>query len=457
MDVKDIVSNAAKGTAPNGASNSVVNTANNAINDTSALPSKAPTAPNSNNITQLSNSSSQKNNFDVNENNGDDLENTDNQDVSSNPNIKENSKQKSQDDNAYQAQNNQNVGPGKKIDENGNVVNTGSRKAIEAIGRGAAAYATGGESIGKEDLVTKNAIGDKALGVVSDIADKTPLAGEVLNDLGDSGAADAFNEALDTVGKAKNGDIKGAVDSAKKAKKDINKTLKHYGPKIALMAFAALFPIILVCVIIIAICGPVLGGFMDVTNAVGEFVNNVGDFLAGENAIGGTANQTQNLANTEQLLSDVPNYNSLNPIRKGILAAAASGIASGKPYHIRQGDNDPCSGKATGPGLDGIQACGIDCSGFVQWSLWTATGNKPFSGGTSNMVSSIGGVFEEISASELQPGDIGLKHKNSGGNHTGIYAGNGMWFHAANSNSGIIRSKYNGFTVFLRYKGVDEQ
>ena len=69
------------------------------------------------------------------------------------------------------------------------------------------------------------------------------------------------------------------------------------------------------------------------------------------------------------------------------------------------------------------------------------------------MVANIGTIFEEIPESELKPGDIGLKHKNSGSNHTGIYAGNGMWLHAANSTSGLIKSNYKSFTVYLRYVG----
>lgn len=417
-------------------------------NPSSSNPNTQNSAPKNSN----SNLVDTQNKGDIKENDVDKAENTE-----SNSKVNQNQRQK--DENAYQARTNEKFAPGKKIDENGNVVNTGTRKSVEAIGRGVAAYASGGKSIGNEDIITKNPIGDKALGVVADTADKVPIAGSVLNELGESGLADGVNDALDTVGKAKNGDIKGSLDSAKKTKEDLTKVIKKSAKRIALIVFGVIFSLIVVCVVIIAVCGPVLGGFMDVTKAFADTVGDIGDFFSGENSIEGLGNShilKESIKDTEGLLSEVPNYDSLNETNKGILTAAAAGVSSGKPYHIHSGDDDPCFGKPTGPGIDGIPACGIDCSGFVQWAIWTATNNKPFSGGTSTISSSIGGIFEEISESELQPGDIGLKHKGSGNNHTGIYAGNGFWYHAAGTNSGIIRSKYTGFTVYLRYKGSDK-
>jgi hypothetical protein len=360
-------------------------------------------------------------------------------------------KNNNQDDNMYHAESNQNVGAGKKLDENGNVVNTGARKSVEAIGRGVAAYATGGESVGKEDIITKNPIGDKAIGVVADTAEKVPIAGKVLDELGEDGTADAVNDALDTVGKAKNGDIGGTIDSAKKTLSDVDKVKKKYLPRIILGIVIALLPILMVCVVIVAVCGPVLGGFMDVTSAFSNFVDDVSDFFTGDNAIPEetvtttTSSSTQTLLTTEELVAAIPNYSNIAEPQKSIATAAAMGVASGRPYKF--------GGKPTAAGLNGIPTTGLDCSGFVQWAIWTGTGKNPGTLSTATIISGIGTKFKEISASELQPGDIGLKHKGSGANHTGIYAGDGMWYNAASSKTGIVKSKYSAFTVYLRYIG----
>lgn len=352
------------------------------------------------------------------------------------------------DDGKYHAKNNQEVGPGQKVDENGNVVDTGNKKFTKALAVGAATYFGGVEGGEAANALAKTDAGNKLTGVVGDTLDKAPGVGKITEDLGDSGAADAIMDAADTVSAAKSGDIKGTLKSGTSTLKNLGKTVKHYALIIALSLFVVLGPIIMVGVVIAAVCGPVLGGFMDVTSAFGEFVEDVGDFFTGDNDITGTTggkDLEEVLKDADAMISEVPGYETLAEPRKSIVSAAATGIASGKPYLY--------GGKPTGPGLSGIPSTGIDCSGFVAWSIWTATGKKPGALGTSTMIDNIGILFEEISESELQPGDIGLKHKNSGSNHTGIYAGNGLWFHAANSRTDLVRSKYNNFTVYLRYKG----
>ena len=362
-------------------------------------------------------------------------------------NNSEKNNQQAADDGKYHAKDNQELEPGQKLDENGNVVDTGNKKFTKALAVGAATYFGGVKGGETANALTKSEAGNKLTGAVGDALDKSAV-GKITEDLGDSGAADAITDAADTVSAAKSGDIKNTVKSGTSTLKNLGKTVKHYAVHIALASLTVLGPLIMVCVVIGAVCGPVLGGFMDVTSAFGEFVDDVGDFFTGENDITGTAggkNLEVVIKDADQMVGEIPNYNLLPEPQKSIVTAAAAGIASGKPYRY--------GGKPTGPGLDGIPASGIDCSGFVAWAIWTGTGKRPGAQSTSTIASSIGTLFEEISASELQPGDIGLKHKGSGSNHTGIYAGNGMWLHAASTNTGLVRSRYSNFTIFLRYKG----
>lgn len=410
----------------------------------SSLPDIDSETPNSNSV-----------NFPKDEKGADLEQNKNGQSANNTPNEDKNSEQSSKksnlqdiDDGKYHAKNNQELGPGQKLDENGNVVDTGNKKFTKALAIGAATYAGGVEGGEAANALAKTEAGNKLTGVVGDRLDETPGVGKITEDLGDSGAADAIMDAADTVSAAKSGNVKETLKSGKSTIKNLGKTVEHYAIYFVLAGLVVLGPLIMVCVVIGAVCGPVLGGFMDVTSAFGEFVDDVGDFFTGENPVPGSVSEKDLddvIKDASQMVAEIPNYELLSEPQKSIVSSAAMGIASGKPYYY--------GGKPTGPGLDGIPERGIDCSGFVAWSIWTATGKKPGVLGTSTMISSIGTLFEEISASELQPGDIGLKHKNSGSNHTGIYAGNDMWFHAADTDTGIVRSRYNNFTVYLRYKG----
>ena len=343
------------------------------------------------------------------------------------------------DDGKYHARDNQELGPGQKLDENGNVVDTGNKKFTKALAVGAATYAAGVEGGEAANTLSKTETGNKLTGVVGDALDKTPIVGKVTEDLGDSGAADAVTDAADTISAAKSGDIKSAVKSGKSTLKNVKKTVKHYIWVIVSTLFTILVPILLLSIIIVTICGPNLGGISDVTNSSGEVVDNSTSEVT-DNVVSETV-----IEDADQMISEIPNYESLPEPRKSIVTWAAIGIASGKPYSF--------GGKPTGPGLDGIPSTGLDCSGFVAWSIWSATNKMPSAQGTSTMIGSIGTLYEEISADELQPGDVGLKHKNKGANHTGVYAGNDQWFHAANSTTGLVKGTYKDFTVYLRYIG----
>lgn len=109
----------------------------------------------------------------------------------------------------------------------------------------------------------------------------------------------------------------------------------------------------------------------------------------------------------------------------------------------------------------------LDCSSFTAWCMnkagYTAI---PYGSYTGTFLSS--DKLKEIKASELQPGDLGLKNRSSAGgssNHVGIYCGklkNGtkVWLHCTTSSGssltgnrdGVMFGAYTNFTVFKRIK-----
>lgn len=112
-------------------------------------------------------------------------------------------------------------------------------------------------------------------------------------------------------------------------------------------------------------------------------------------------------------------------------------------------------GKASVPGYDptwwtfdektGIQK-GLDCSGFVQWAFMTAGANKDLYQKLNSTTEILESDFKEIPYADLQPGDIGVR-KGIKVNHTGIYAGNGLWFHCSSESNTVVLSNY-GFTYY---------
>lgn len=124
-------------------------------------------------------------------------------------------------------------------------------------------------------------------------------------------------------------------------------------------------------------------------------------------------------------------------------------------------------GRARCPGFDGnnfgstVKADpkgrtkkGLDCSGFVNWVLWSTKGINP--GGCAAAIGPSLHLPEFTDKSKLEPGDIGVKNHEVGGkttsnNHIGIYAGNGMWIHCSSS-SGVVISNYSGFKYFYKMR-----
>lgn len=90
---------------------------------------------------------------------------------------------------------------------------------------------------------------------------------------------------------------------------------------------------------------------------------------------------------------------------------------------------------------------GLDCSGFVQWSMITAEYPKEI---TDHFVStkSILSYTQTISKDELQPGDLGLINNGQAINHVGIYLGDGYWIHCSSSNDTVVVEKTSMFKIF---------
>lgn len=339
------------------------------------------------------------------------------------------------------------VDTGKQLNEKGEVEDSSTKKTLKAVGRGAAAYFTGGESIGKDSQILNARPVDKTIGVVSDQLEKVPGVEEISKELDEAGIADGVNDALDTVGNIKNGDVAGAIESAKKLKEDTKKGKKALMKKVAAIAAPAAFIFFLSTIFIIIISGPNLGGFMDVVESEDEEAAEIGEVDYVENY--GYDNQEQ----SANMASSTENFENLSKNRQDIILAAASAVSAKVQYNYGSHPN--------GPGLRGIPSAGLDCAGFVQWALWTGLGGNPGYLTTQAISDRIGKDFIRIEYEDLLPGDIGLKREGGSYgdnyNHTGIYAGDDYWYHASSGKRThqVVKSKYQEFTIYLRYVGVN--
>lgn len=355
--------------------------------------------------------------------------------------------------------------PGKKVNEKtGEVEDTSSKKVLKAIGRSVTAYATGGKSIGKDNKVLKNSAVDKTLGVVSNVADKNPRIKKASEALDKSGAADLVNDGLDAAGNVKNateaiakGNVKEAANDMKEAAKSSKKVkenpiVKRQRLMLKIKIIVGISTFIIFIAIIAGGLGPVLGGFIDMVEGVTEFVGDVVDTT--KDIVEGIGDFFVGTIDEEKIRENVqstPGWDQLSTVRQNMIVAAATAAAAKIPYNL--------GGHPAGSGLEGIPNSGLDCAGYIQWIIWTATGSNPGYLTTSEITNRIGTDFEEISKDQLQPGDIALKKKggsdiaNSSFNHVGMYAGDGKWYHESSS-KGAVKANYSGFTVYLRYKGA---
>lgn len=352
---------------------------------------------------------------------------------------------------------------GKKIDENGNVADSATKKTLKAVGRGAGAYFTGGKSLQYDKQITNNRYGDKLLGVVSDGLEKVPgveAASEALDELN---VQDTANAVMDVAGDAMNGDMSGAIKDGVKAKKEINKTKRAVLKKILIVAI----PIFFFFLIFISALAPVLGGFLDATNGNTGEENKYSNSTSGS---GGSSNTKPGPADNgvyvdpsavsnmdieiteaqiEYLKANISGWNSLNQFQKNAIMAAYSRI--GKTSYV-------WGGKPSGSGNTGIGS-GLDCSGFVSWTIWTASGNS-FNQSTDALAASISSNsngLTQIDASNVQAGDIVVVRRPNNSGHALIYAGNNQYIHIAGKGQTAKMSSYNfkstDTVYYARYQG----
>ncbi len=324
---------------------------------------------------------------------------------------------------------------GKVVNKNGEVENSATNKTIKAAGIATATAFGGVQGLQAADSLSKMPAADKLIGVVSETADQVPGVETLTNELDDLAVQDTVLDASSAVNNAMSGNLKGTIEDAKKTTDDfeiLSKGLmKKMLPYVAL-AGALIIGIVAVFVIIF---GPVLGAFMDLTDGNEE----------NKSVSGGYYSTSLSQSDINNLLAGTPDFNNLSTLRQAILTTAASLVGSSYNY----------GGHPLGPGLSGVPSSGLDCAGYVQWVLWTALGQNPGYLTTASIASQIGTKFTEIPASEVMPGDIALKNRgDSTSNHAGIYAGNGEWYHAASTKTGVVKNNYNSFTVYLRYNGV---
>ena len=355
------------------------------------------------------------------------------------------------------------VDAGKKIDENGNVADSATKKTLKAVGRGAGAYFTGGKSLQYDKQITNNRYGDKLLGVVSDGLEKVPgveAASEALDELN---VQDTANAVMDVAGDAMNGDISGAIKDGVKAKKEINKTKRTVLKKVLIVAI----PIFFFFLIFISALAPVLGGFLDATNGNTGEENKYSNSTSGgggssntkpgpaDNGVYVDPSAVSNMdieiteAQIEYLKANISGWDSLNQFQKNAIMAAYSRI--GKTSYL-------WSGKPSGPGNTGIGG-GLDCSGFVSWVIWTASGNS-FNQSTDALAASISSNsngLTQIDASNVQPGDIVVLRRPNNSGHALLYAGNNQYIHLAGKGQTVKMSSYNfkstDTVYYARYQG----
>jgi len=114
----------------------------------------------------------------------------------------------------------------------------------------------------------------------------------------------------------------------------------------------------------------------------------------------------------------------------------------------------------------------LDCSAFSAWAFHKAgVTSVPYGSTTATFIGSK--KFQDISADQLQPGDIGLKSKTGGtggANHVGIYCGKMkdgrvVWLHCTSSSGSSLTGNtegpmfgvYTNFTYFRRLKKWDKK
>lgn len=337
---------------------------------------------------------------------------------------------------------------GKQVGEDGQIEDTNMKKTLGAAAKAAIIIGSEGSASGAAKAIVDNPASSKLIGVVSDAAEKNPALKVTSDVLAESGVSDLVNDAADIVGDVANADVISAAKDVVKTGKNLKKNEEKIKKKIIAATISILSGVLALLFIVVVVLGPTIGGFMYLTDKLVDMFNSVKNAVVEiYDDVTGTVSSVIEFVDYEIILNEIPDYNNLSAERQSILAAAVSLIGGKYNY----------GGKPTGPGADGVPSSGLDCSGFVEWVMWTALGESASNQGTAYFTSDAA-PYTRINERDLKPGDIAVKR--TGGstdtdtNHVGIYLGNNLWVHAANSSKGIIRSQYNSFTIFLRHDGV---
>lgn len=157
----------------------------------------------------------------------------------------------------------------------------------------------------------------------------------------------------------------------------------------------------------------------------------------------------------EQILSILDGYGDVDAVRAALCADAMSFVGQIPYYWGGKAATQSYEGNrfntAVTPDYKGRNRKGLDCSGFVQWTIWRVTGVKP--GGSTSTVTS---GMERIAAVELQPGDLGLMNlPGAASNHVGIFvgyndAGQALWCHENGADGNVSVNTTTCFKYYYR-------
>lgn len=177
--------------------------------------------------------------------------------------------------------------------------------------------------------------------------------------------------------------------------------------------------------------------------------------MYGVDPSGGTGSVSGSGMTLEEIAAMIGSYGDLDAVRKALCSDAMSfvgripyywgGKASAKDY-AANGFYAPVT-----PDEKGRDKKGLDCSGFVQWIIWRVTGVKR---GASTATITDG--LEQITAAELQPGDLGLMAvPGSASNHVGIFvgydeSGQALWCHENSSSGNVAVNNTTCFRLYYR-------
>ncbi|MCR5624849.1 MAG: C40 family peptidase [Lachnospiraceae bacterium] len=265
---------------------------------------------------------------------------------------------------------------------------------------------------------------------------------KVKQDVKKNAAKSIKNKGKSTKSSKKAADAVNAI--AEKTKEDLK--------KLAIAMRAAANPILLVIGLIFVVFIALLSGMFAV---VGSFSSGVSEYSSNESVEESKISNEQ----AKSIINELKENNEGDDSAWKVIEKGASLIGKVE-YSMdnRQGD-----------GRDDPEY--LDCSSFTAWAFHKCGySGIPYGSTTATFVSS--GLFENVTADNLQVGDIGLKSETEvtgASNHVGIYCGelkNGtkVWLHCTSSSStsltgntsGPMFGAYTNFMYFRHFKGFDD-